>query len=107
MPATLKLIECFGGSRVYVPRLEQITEDHAIARAIGMAAARAVSRIWVNEQWEVPRATRAKRLARDRAIRREPRTISVAKLALKYGLTERQVYKIRELAARASKRRCA
>ena len=103
VPATLKLIERFGGSRVYAPELEHITEDHAIARAIGLEAARALAKLCAMNRLEIPRAANAFRLARDRAIQRESRTTSVSKLALKYRLTERRVYQIRSLAVRGSR----
>ena len=95
MPATLKLVERFGGVRVYVPRPEKITEDHVIARTIGFEGALALARICRNESIEIPRAARARRLARDRAIRRESGALSVRELALKYGLSERAIYGIR------------
>ncbi len=101
MPATLKLIERYGGSRVYVPEPKHITVDHAIARAIGFDAARALSRLAGDERIEVPRAAGAFRLARDRLILRESRTASVSKLALKYHLSERQIYQIRRSPVRA------
>ena len=98
VPATLKLIERFGGTRLYVPGAKRLTEDHVIARTIGLAAARAVVKIWGEDRLEIPRAARALCLARDRAVRRESSILSVPKLALKYGLTERAIYRIRSLA---------
>lgn len=105
VPATLKLIERFGGSRVYVPEWERITEDHAIARAIGLAAACAVAKLCAKNRLEMPRAASAFRRARDRAIREDSRSASVSNLAFKYRLSERRVYQIRSLPARASQGR--
>ena len=101
--ATLKLIERFGGTRLYVPGAKRLTEDHVIARTIGLAAARAIVKIWGEDRLEIPRAARALRLARNRAVRRESSTLSVPKLALKWGLTERQIYQIRRLPVAASR----
>jgi Mor family transcriptional regulator len=94
IPATLKLIKRFGGVRLYVPEPQHITENHVIARTIGLASARAIAKIWPNERPEIPSAARAFRRARDRAILREATSLSKSKLALKYNLSERQLYNI-------------
>jgi Mor family transcriptional regulator len=90
--ATLKLIERFGGIRIYVPLREHISDDHELARAIGLVAARKLAEIWGKERMPLPRAAKAMRLARDRALRRDYQSISASQCALKYQVTERQVY---------------
>lgn len=92
LAATLKLLQRFGGIRIYVPQPAHLTDDHELARAIGLAAARKLARIWGSERMPLPRAARALRLARDRALRLDYQTMSAAQCALKYQLTERQVY---------------
>lgn len=94
LPATLKLIERFGGVRIYVPQPEHIDEDHPIARAIGLADARTLAGIRGKERMELPRAARALRLVRDRALRRDYESMSESQCALKYQVTERQVRSI-------------
>jgi Mor family transcriptional regulator len=90
--ATLKLVTRFGGIRVYVPRPEYITEDHELARAIGLDAARKLAQLCVGERFSVPRAAKAIRRARDRALVRDRRSMSIPQCAHKYRITERQVY---------------
>ncbi len=92
LASTLKLIQRFGGIRIYVPQPEHIAEDHDLARALGLPAARKLAQIWGSERLPVPRAAKALRLARDRALRRDFKTLSASQCALKYQVTERQVY---------------
>lgn len=94
LAATLKLIDRFGGSRVYVPCPEFITEDHDIAQAIGVPLARKLAALCRNERMELPRAAKAIRSARDRALRRDRAGMSASQCARKYQMTERQVYSI-------------
>lgn len=94
IPATLKLAERFGGIRVYVPQQERLTLGHPIVRLIGIGAARALAKIRGGERRDMPRCAKALRRARDAAVRREYSAAAASKLALKYHLTERQIYQI-------------
>jgi Mor family transcriptional regulator len=94
IPAMLKLAARFGGVRVYVPQPGRLTEGHPLARLIGIDAARVLAKIRGGEWRDLPRCSKALRVARDAAIRRQYPTTSASKLALKYRLSERQVYKI-------------
>lgn len=94
LAATLKLIQRYGGVRIYVPQPEHITEEHDLARAIGLEAARQLASIWGGERLPVVRAAKAIRLARDRALRRDYQSMSASQCALRYQLTERQLYEI-------------
>lgn len=94
LAATLKLIERYGGTRLYFPHPEAIDDEHPLAQAIGLAAARAVAKLYSTLREEIPRAADAVRRARNRLIRREAENMSEPKLALKHALTERQIRNI-------------
>lgn len=94
LPAALRLAERFGGTRVYLPRPEAMHVEHPVAAAVGLEAARALCRLWRQEQPYIPRALLILRHERDRALLEDAGELSVARLARKYGLAERQVYYI-------------
>lgn len=83
------LVERFPGMRLYVP--EEVGEDHPLAAALGIEAARRLAREYGREHIEIPRAAGAAREARNRAIRAESRNATQGELARRYGLTERQI----------------
>lgn len=89
--ATLKLIEHCPGIRIRPPREDRLHAEHRLVRAIGFDAARALSRLAEGLKIEVPRGATAIRRARNRAMKRDEQTMSQPQLALKYGLTQRQV----------------
>jgi len=91
--AVLKLMDSWGGVRLYVP--QKMTPDHVIARVIGFASARRLSARFPLEFLEVPRGADALRRARNRGIvRAHAEGLSASRLARKHRLTERQVWKI-------------
>ncbi len=93
LPATLKLVESYGGVRLYVPK--RIDDDHALARLIGLDNARLLSDAYgAEEHFDIPRAVAATRAVRDMQIRTDRKTMTHRELALKYGLTERQIRNI-------------
>jgi Mor family transcriptional regulator len=94
---TLTLIERFGGTRIYIPSPDAIDEQHPLGIAIGVAAARALAPLYCTLRPEIPRAADAVRRARNRLIRQEAETASEPKLALRHGLTERQIRNILNL----------
>lgn len=89
--ATLKLIEHCPGIRIRPPKEDRLHAEHRLVRAIGFEAARALSRLADGMKIEVPRAAVAIRRARNRAMKRDEETMSQPQLAVKYGLTQRQV----------------
>lgn len=93
LPATLKLVEHFGGAiAVYVPR--EIEADHPLAHAVGPAAARKLSSLYGGDYLRnIPRCARGLRRIRDVEIRAR-RTEGAFRLALEFGLTERQIWTI-------------
>ena len=43
LPAAMKLVENFGGTRIYLPQPEKVDADNEIAKIIGVEAARALA----------------------------------------------------------------
>lgn len=95
LPHTMRLVETYGGVRLYVPK-QSLEDDHDLVRLIGREAAEKLQTIYGGEShFDIPKAERALRAVRDAEIRaaRTARTgrMSVRELALKYGLTERNI----------------
>jgi hypothetical protein len=95
LAATLNLVEHFGGLiALYVPR--DIEPEHPIAVAIGITAARKLAAHYGTDSLRnIPRCVAGLRRIRDAQIhaRREAGE-SPARLALAFGITERQVWSI-------------
>jgi Mor family transcriptional regulator len=68
--------------------------DGEMARTVGTDATRTLASVWPSELVTIPRAAAYLRRERDRAIHREKEQLSIRKLALKYELTERTVFRI-------------
>jgi hypothetical protein len=95
LPATLNLVEHFGGLiALYVPR--EIEPEHPIAVAIGITAARKLSAHYGGDcVRNIPRCASWIRRVRDTEIHaRRTAGESPARLALEYGITERAVWMI-------------
>lgn len=90
LPEALKLADHYGGVRLYVPLT--IPEGHVLAELVGMEAARKLSdRFGGMEHFDIPKARSVTVALRNRKIREAWPGLSQRQLALKYGLTERQV----------------
>lgn len=94
LPATLGLIEKFGGVRVYFPHPSRVRADSDLARAIGAEAVQRLAALWPSTYVALPQAAAYLRRERNRAIHREKDALSIRELALKYELGERAVYSI-------------
>lgn len=94
LPATLKLVEHFGGfTQLYVPR--DIEPDHPIAQALGVTAARKLSSVYgADTLRNIPRCAEGLRRIRNDEVRARRPAESAATLALAFGLTERQIWTI-------------
>jgi hypothetical protein len=93
LPATLRLVEARGGTRIYVP--EQATPDHWLVPLIGLPALQQLVGVHAREYLELDRAAAALRAARDRHIVAQVRAgASTATIALQCALTQRQVFNI-------------
>lgn len=94
MPATLKLVERYGGMRIYVP--QTIPPAHTLVDLIGRDAAERLARAFGgDEHFDLPRCTVAARRVRDALLVADfLAEMSHRQLAGKYQLTERGVRKI-------------
>lgn len=91
--AALRLVEAWGGVRLYVP--QQMPKDHLLVSTLGREEADELAARYGGESIQVPRCLHALRAVRNTRMRRErARGDSPALLALRYRLTERQVYSI-------------
>ena len=93
--ATMTLVAWYGGMHLYVP--EKISEQHAIARAVGLRHAERLAAAHGGGMLFVPGAVSFDRARRDRmvadGVRRGMGTKQLASLT---GLTERRVQQIRQ-----------
>lgn len=97
--ATLRLVEAWGGVRLYVPR--QMPEDHLLVSTLGREEAELLAEHYGGETILISRCLAAVRAVRNTRIQKDRENgVSIALLALRHSLTERQVYSI--LAANAT-----
>lgn len=90
--ATIKLMEHFGGVRIWVP--SEIPPDHELRRHLGDAADKLAS-YYALESVAVPRGVTALRRIRDQQIRaRYAAGQTAPALAREYGMTERRIWYI-------------
>ncbi|MDE1465654.1 Mor transcription activator family protein [Spartinivicinus poritis] len=96
--AAIKLGQCLGGARIYIPRV--IDKDHLIILAVGQEAATKIAARFKGQTIQIPIKSEVKTV-RDKLIKQEyettePRSgVSRADLvALKYALSRRQVFNI-------------
>lgn len=94
LPATLRLVETFGGVRVYFPHPSRVRVDSDLARVIGVEAVRQLAVLWPSTYVALPQAAAYLRRERNRAIHREKDKLSIRALALKYEISERMVYTV-------------
>lgn len=93
LPATMLLVEKFGGLRIYIPL--NPTPEHHFAQLIGFANLERLSEVYGREDhFELPKAERALLALRNAKMRAEYGPKSVRQLAAEYGLTERHVTRL-------------
>lgn len=93
LSATMKLVEKFGGRRLYVPI--NAHPEHGLAKLIGFDKLVKLSLVYgAQDHFDIPRAHRALRHLRDAKIRSEYGPKSASILAGEHGLTERQIFNI-------------
>ena len=94
-PATLALIKSFGGTTVRLPAKRNISAANDIALVIGVdALSQLVAALGGARYVYLPRCAAGFREARDLEIIQRSKTESVDKLALQYGLCDRQIWTI-------------
>lgn len=91
--AALKLVERFGGTRVYVPARAALSQE--LVKTIGLQAAKALAREYGGDAFELPRCAARLRAVRNAEIRAQyDAGKSAAALARDFILTERHVWRI-------------
>ena len=92
---TMELVRRFGGVRLYVPTPERVSADHPLAAIVGEANLRALAGEFGGQQhFQLPKAERAVKAARNARIVAGYGVKSARELALEYGITEGQVVRI-------------
>jgi Mor family transcriptional regulator len=94
LPATRRLLDAFGGVRVYFPHQSRVRADSDLARTIGAEAVQRLGALWPSVYVTLPQAVAYLRRERNRAIHRDRDALTIRELALKYELCERAVYAI-------------
>jgi hypothetical protein len=94
LAGTLRIVETYGGVRLYVPKT--VDGDHDLARLIGLEAARKLAAEYGGEMhMDIPRAVAATRAAFRASIRADRAAgLTHRELALKYKMTERHIRNI-------------
>lgn len=94
LPATLALVRAYGGTRLYVPK--RFDPNHPIVKYVGHeAAAKLVASYGGLEHFDLPKGDIAVKAARDKQIRaKRAGGTTHARLAVEFGLTERQIRNI-------------
>jgi hypothetical protein len=97
-PAALKLVQQYGGTTPRLPALRNITPEHPLAQCIGIDVLNKLVATLGGARWMyVPRCAKGLRDARDREIvtlASPPHNIPVQQLALRFGLSDRQIWNI-------------
>lgn len=87
---TLDVVRAYGGTRLYIPK--KFMPDHPLVKVAGHEAAAKIVATYGGEHLDLPRGAAAIQAARHEQIRAERASgMTHAKLAVKFGLTERQV----------------
>lgn len=91
--AALKLVDIAGGRSVRIPATP--APDHWLTMALGEEAAAKLCKIYPGSALWIPKNESVVRAFRDRQIREDRRNgLTIAAIAGKYKLTDRQVYNI-------------
>lgn len=95
LPATLELIDAWGGVRMYFPLPRALSDLHPLVQVLGGETAARLCERYGGADFPLPRALDALRRARDRLIHHEHALgVSARTLALRYRLTERHLWQI-------------
>jgi Mor family transcriptional regulator len=91
LPATMKLVEQYGGIRLYVPK-NDMADNHELVKLIGREAAQQLQNEYAGEShFDIPLAMGAMRAVRNANIRTDRQEMSVSETARKYRTTERHI----------------
>jgi Mor family transcriptional regulator len=100
LPAAMKVVDNFGGTRIYLPLRENMGEDNEIAKAIGIEAALKFAEAWdfdrdPDRHVEIPLARPQLRVLMKDEILRDSEHMTERQLARKYKTTQRTIRRIR------------
>ncbi len=95
LPATLDLVETWGGVQMYFPLPRSLSDVHPLVQVLGGERAARLCERYGGDDFRIPRALDALRRARDRLIHHEhAQGASARTLALRYRLSERRLWEI-------------
>lgn len=96
MAATMRLTQHLGGVRIYIPTPERCTEDHQLAKIIGLPNLLALAADFggAASKIQLPKGQAIVLAARNAEIVRKSRHLSNRQLALEYGMTEDHIRRI-------------
>lgn len=95
LPATLDLVDAWGGVRMYFPSPRALSDVHPLVQVLGGETAVRLCERFGGTDVLLPRALDALRRARDRLIHHEhAQGASGRTLALRYRLSERRLWEI-------------
>ena len=91
LPLTMRLVEEYGGIRLYIPKGE-MADNHALVKLVGREAAEKLQREYGGEpHMDIPLALASVRAVRNAEIRAARPHTSVSKLAREHRTTERNI----------------
>ncbi|MFO6419001.1 Mor transcription activator family protein [Hylemonella sp. W303a] len=95
IPATMLLVQNYGGRRIYIPSPERCTEKHAISQLIGPGNLSKLADCYGSmPHFQFPKAERALLAVRNARIVNDYRTKTARELAMQHNLTEGQIVRI-------------
>lgn len=95
LPATLALVNRWGGLRIYVPTPDRCTVEHPMAQVIGLDKLLVLAEEYGgNEHRQLPKARKALLALRNARIVAARGQKSARDLAMEHGLTEGQIIRV-------------
>ena len=92
-PAALAVANSYSGRCVYVPAT--MTQDHPIARELGLELAAGLAELYGGEMLDVPRCSELERERRnDRLVKAREAGATISELVVRFGLSRRQVFNV-------------
>jgi len=85
----------YGGTRAFIPQPRNLKPGSELSRVVGYELALKLAREWSGLDIAVPRCLALARPLRDQKIRAEAPFTTIREQSIKYGFTERHIYRIR------------
>jgi Mor family transcriptional regulator len=91
LPLTMRIVEQYGGTRLYIPKGE-LADDHSLVKLVGREAAEKLQKQYGGDaHQDIPLALAATRAVRNAEMRRKRKHASASQLAREYNTTERNI----------------